>query len=174
MRKVLVLLALAVTLLGSAWAASRQFGPGLLNLLSGNTTRTDLPRAENTTVGTQTITVSILIGFEEGTRRWFNDTRVPVTYNFYNVTYTITGGDIVAQWDRLLNSSYVFKIFGQGCEPPNPVLCRGYWSLWLWNDNDQCWAYSHLGIDLVKVTDIRMISWHFTNFESPSEPVGHC
>lgn len=174
MRKVLVLLGLAVILLGSAWAASQQYGPGLLRLLSGNTTPTSLPRTENTTTGTQTVSVGVLISFQDGTRRWFNDTIVPVAYSFYNVSYTVTGGDMVSQWNPFLNSSYVFKIFGQGCEPPNPADCRGYWSLWLWNDNDQCWAYSHLGIDLVKVINIRMIAWHFTNYESPTEPVGRC
>ena len=174
MRRVLVLLILAGVVLGSAWAASGYYGPGLLSLLSGNTAPTGLPRTENTTAGTQTVSVSVLISFENKTGRWFNDTIVPVTYSFYNVTYAITGGDMVARWDRVLSSSYVFKIFGQGCEPPNPADCRGYWSLWLWNDNDQCWAYSHLGIDLVKVSDVRMITWHFTNFESPTEPEGHC
>lgn len=174
MRKVLVLMALAVVLLGSAWAASQQYGPGLLSLLSRNTARTDLPRPENRTTGIQTVVVNVFIRFENGTSRWFNDTIVPITYNFYNATHAVARGDIVAQWDPALGSSYIFKIFGQGCEPPNPRDCRGYWSLWLWNDIDQCWAYSHLGIDLVKVSDFRMIAWHFTDLENPTEPEGRC
>ncbi len=110
----------------------------------------------------------MLIDFGNGTRLWFNGTRVPITDNFYNVTYEdVKGGLSSTPYGYPLDAHFVYKIIGYGCNSGD-LGCKGYWSLWVWNGTVGCWAYSTVGVDLLKVSEVAMMAWYFTNTDQNS------
>jgi hypothetical protein len=157
---------IAIVLLSLLWGLAEYFGPSFLNLPSGSN---DSPGSQ----GTPNRNVSLLIDFGNGTRMWFNDTNVPSTDNFYTVTYNDVSGNLVAVWNGYpLSAHLIYKIMGYGCGSTS-TGCSGYWSLWLWKASRSCWSYSEVGADLLKVSDLTVVAWYFTNSDPPSFP-GNC
>jgi hypothetical protein len=157
----LVAVIMAVTLLSIFWGLAEYFGPSLLNIPGFN---------DSSGKGSSSENVSLLIDFGNGTRLWFNNTKVPSSDNFYNVTYGDVSGNLEAVWDGYpLNAHLVYKIMGYGCSATS-ANCNGYWSLWLWNGSKSCWSYSEVGADLAKVSDVAMAAWYFTNSNPSSFP----
>ena len=154
-------IALAVIVIGSLATMAWYYGPSLTGGFS--TTRkvvTPSTGGGSTTHQNNSEMVSVLLNFGNGTRVWYNDTTVPSNYDFYNVTYQVTNGNVVADWDDLQKSEFVFEIMGYGCHR-DQYFCGGYWSLWVWNQDNGCWNYSIVGISSLKVSQFRMIAWVF-------------
>ncbi len=104
-----------------------------------------------------------MVNFGNGTIFWFNNTRVPKNYDFYQVTYNVTKGNVVAEYyDSLgLKGYYVQKILGVGCQ--DICVTGQYWSLWVWNVANACWDYSSQGVSLLKVSSVVMVAWYYTD-----------
>jgi hypothetical protein len=155
---------IAIILLGVLWGLADYFGPNLLNIPGSS---------HSSGSGLSDQSVTLLIDFGNGTRLWFNNTEVPSSDNFYNVTYNDVNGNLQAVWDGYpLNAHLVSKIMGYGCSV-TAAGCNGYWSLWLWNGSKSCWHYSEVGADLLKVSGETMAAWYFTSSDPPSFP-GNC
>jgi hypothetical protein len=149
---------MAVTLLSVFWGLAEYFGPRLLIPRSNDSSDR---RSPNTNV-------DLLVDFGNGSSLWFNNTKVPSSDNFYNVTYYDVSGNMEAVWDGYpLSAHLVYKIMGYGCDSTS-TNCNGYWSLWLWNGSKSCWIYSEVGADLLKVSDATMAAWYFTTSDPPS------
>jgi hypothetical protein len=162
--RILVAVIVAITLLSALWGLADFFGPRLLNIPGFN---------DSSVKGSLNKNVDLLIDFGNGTRLWFNNTKVPGTDNFYNVTYQDVNGNLQAVWDGYpLNAHLVYRIMGYGCNGTS-ANCDGYWSLWRWNGTKDCWSYSEVGADLVRVSDSTMAAWYFTTSNQPSFP-GKC
>src|SRR5439155_3848963 len=78
---------IAIALLGLFWGLAEYFGPRLLNIPSGS-------NDSSGSQGTANMNVTLLIDFGNGTKLWFNDTKVARTDNFYTVTYNDVRGDL--------------------------------------------------------------------------------
>lgn len=153
----LILTVVVVVIAG--WADLQYFGPRFFKTSSTSQNNHPSPRSSNNTA---TPNARILVDFGNGTRLWFNETGVPLSWNYYNLTYQVTRGDMVAVWNGFpLNSHYVFSILGFGCQQGQFSCGGGYWSLWTWNQGSSCWAYSPLGIDRMKISDTPMIGWYW-------------
>ncbi len=166
------LLALAVLVFGVGWAGGHYLGPSLFRASNGPDGKT------GRSSGNQTVSVSgemadVLVDFGNGTRIWFNTT-VPHDWNYYNVTYKVTEGDMSATWfGYTIRSHFIYKIFGFGCDP-DQLVCSGYWSLWVWNNTGYCWNYSNEGVDLLQVSTVGIIAWHFSNYDGSNPFPGRC
>ncbi len=167
--KLLGLLALVLVILAVGWVGSHYFGPKVLNLPSHG--GQDNSRKNNNSTSTPTVDVNALIDFGNGTKLWFNHTVAPLGYDYYNVTYKVANGNVVAVWSDSLKSYFVYKIMGVGCDAGD--FSCGYWSLWVWNDAKLCWDYSSLGVSWLKVSDFKMIAWYFNHYDTSSFP-GRC
>ena len=157
--RLLALLVLAVAGLGSTWAAAQYFGPILLNVNSGS--------------HGEYVEVNMMVSFGNGTKVWYNSTQVPSNWTFYDTTFSLTKGQVVAKWNGGYRSHFVYKILGLGCNPED-VLCPGYWSLWVWNQKGSCWSYSTAGADLMKVANVRAIAWHFLYYDNSNLILDRC
>src|SRR5438046_9943236 len=94
---------IAIALLGLFWGLAEYFGPRLLNIPSGSNDSSE-------SQGTANMNVTLLIDFGNGTKLWFNDTKVARTDNFYTVTYNDVRGDLEAVWNGYpLNAHLVYK-----------------------------------------------------------------
>jgi len=141
-----------MVVLGGTWAISWYFG------LEQRSTRPSIDTRGSSTQA------SVLIDFGNGTSLWYNKTGVPVNYNYYNLTYEVTNHKLVAVWSPYLQSSFVFKILGVGCNAGDYSCGKGqYWSLWVWNTTNDCWQQSDEGVDRIEVSTTRMIAWYFTD-----------
>ncbi len=151
--------ALSVVVLGTIWAGAYYLGPSLLTTSKGPESTTHPPDG-NQTDSASTEIANVVVDFGNGTRFWLNTT-VPRDWNYYNITYKVTSGDLSAKWfDYPIQSHFVYKIMGFGCDP-DQIGCNGYWSLWIWNSSQSCWAYSNQGADWLTVSDVHAIAWYF-------------
>ncbi len=167
------LTALALSLLAISWAGSQYFGQRLTPHSTGSGPNNSGKNNNSTTITPTSAKVSVLISFGDGRRVWFNDTVVPITYNYYNVTYKIANGDIVARWSSAYNAHFVYEILGVGCVPGD-INCAGYWSLWIWNEPGSCWDYSTVGVDLLQVSTVGRVAWHFLHYDGSNQFQGKC
>ena len=162
------MLVLSVVVLGISWVGAYYLAPSLLKTSNGPDGKTH-PSNGNQTESGSIESADVLVDFGNGTRLWFNTT-VPHDWNYYNVIYKVTGGDISARWFGYpIQSHSIYKILGFGCDPDR-IGCDGYWSLWVWNSSQSCWAYSNQGVDWLTVSDVRAIAWYFNNYDTSSFP----
>ncbi len=165
------LLILAALVLGVGWAGAYYFGPSFFKSSNGPDSKTSPSHGNETTVPGEN--VRVLVDFGNRTRLWFNAT-VPHGWNYYNVTYKVTEGDMSATWFGYpIQSYFIYKILGFGCDP-NQLACSGYWNLWVWNETGHCWNYSDEGVDLLQVSKVTTVAWHFSNYDGSNTFEGRC
>ncbi len=157
----LALLVVAVIAIVSSWEGAQYFGPRLFTSQTGNT-NPPTPGHTNNTNETSLATVNLLVDFGNGTVIWFNNTKVPKDYDFYQVTLNVTRGNMAAEYydSPIIKGYLVTNILGVGCQ--DPCLTGEYWSLWVWNGNNNCWNYSSQGASLLKVSTVSMVGWYYT------------
>jgi len=174
--KVLGLLILVIAAIGATWMSARYLGPNLSHVSTGSRSSTNSTGSTGSTgtTGSQihTVKVSLLLDFGNRTRLWFNDTAMPDNSNFYNVTYKIANGDVLASWSDQYSAHFVYKILGFGCVT-TVTGCTGYWSLWVWNAAGGCWNFSSVGVDWLRVSNVGMVAWYF-NYYDLSSFTGRC
>ncbi len=171
--RVVILLAVAITVLGASWIGAQYFGSRLFNIRTTSKGQDNSVNHDNSTSHVATVMVGVLASFGNGTRIWYNNTSVPDTWNFYNVTYFVTKGDVVASWNEGYRAHFVNKILGVGCVQSD-IGCPGYWSLWVWNEAGSCWDYSAFGVDLLQVSTVKMVAWHFLYHDGSDPFKGRC
>ena len=96
---------------------------------------------------TGTVQVNILFNYGNGTLEWHNETTVPSSWNFYNVTAAATNGNLASVFFASFGSHFVYLINRVGC--PSVFGCDNTWSFWVLNG--PCWQLSNLGVDQVQV-----------------------
>ncbi len=109
--------------------------------------------------------VCTLINFGNSTSRWYNETNVPVEWDFYNLTVFIAQGNIQAEYYAPLNEHLVTAIDGIGNDS------RSSWTLWLYCDKQNAWFFSSTGADAIKVTRGLTLAWAYEISNSHSPPI---
>jgi hypothetical protein len=93
----------------------------------------------------------VLIDYGNGTKMWYNDTRVGVGWNLYNVTLAVTNGNVNATCCEF-GSHFVTGINGlQGNK-------NEYWSLWTYNST-ALWQMAQVGADEITVQNKTVFGW---------------
>jgi hypothetical protein len=120
----------------------------------------------NNTDNQNTIAVNTLLNFGNGTSKWFNESRVPIRWNFYNLTISVTNGNVDSTYyGGLLNEHYINAIDGVRQDSSS------FWHLWQYCNKDSAWSYSNVGADQIRLVDNQTLAWYFDSFNSYGPPV---
>jgi hypothetical protein len=118
--------------------------------------------SSNSSAGS-TILVNTLVNYGNNTVRWYNQTRVPSSWNAYDLTLYLTRCNVEATfYGSPLNEHLITSI--------NEVREHGSfsWTLWAFCQDRHAWAYSSVGSDLVRLADGEILAWFFES----SSPTG--
>lgn len=118
-----------------------------------------LAHATTTSSTSSTTSVNVLLNFGNGTLVWYNQTSVPSSWNFFNVTELITKGNLGAFFFASFGSHFVYSINGVGC-PASNIFCDQAWGLWTLDGI--CWDLAFTGVDMIQVTQATTIAWYLT------------
>jgi uncharacterized protein DUF4430 len=107
------------------------------------------------------IAVNVLLNFGNGTSKWFNETKVPVSWNFYNLTLYMARGNVESEWYPEYSEHFITGIDG--------ISNSGayYWGLWQYCTNDQAWLYSNVGADKIALSNNQTMGWYFESDPHP-------
>jgi len=118
-----------------------------------------LAHATSTSPGANTTSVNVLLNYGNGTLVWYNQTFVPSTWNFFNVTELITKGNLGAVFFASFGSHFVYSINGVGC-PASNIFCDEAWGFWTLDGI--CWDLPFVGVDVIPVTQAMTVAWYLT------------
>ncbi len=107
------------------------------------------------TVNPGSVPVSLLFNYGNGTLEWHNNTLVPSTWNFFNVTLADANGNVGAVFFASFGSHFVYLINGVGC--PAVFGCDLAWSFWVLEG--PCWTLPEVGVDQVPVSAGATAAW---------------
>jgi hypothetical protein len=96
----------------------------------------------------------ILIDFGNGTRVWYNDTRVQPGWNMYVETVVLSHGDLQAQWYPDYQEHLVTGIGGVTDSQTMD------WFLWTYNETAS-WQTSQVGADQLPVYNGSVFAWTY-------------
>jgi hypothetical protein len=112
--------------------------------------------SSSTTTTTTNTTVNLLLNYDNGTLVWYNETSVPASWNFFNVTNLVTNGNIGSVFFASFGSHFVYSINRVGC-PASNIFCDEAWGLWTLDGI--CWDLAQVGVDQLLVSQVKTISW---------------
>ena len=99
-------------------------------------------------------TADILFDFGNGTRVWYNDTRVQPGWNMYTETVVLSHGDLQAQWYPVYQEHLLSAIDGV-----SDSQAMG-WFLWTYNATAS-WQLPLVGADDIPVYNGSVIAWTY-------------
>lgn len=102
----------------------------------------------------------ILINFGNGTRQWYNNTRVQPGWNVFTAMVVLTHGNLQAQWYPEYQEHFVSGIDGLSNSKAT------YWFLWTRNDTAS-WQVAQVGPDALPVHNGSVFAWTYCA-ETPS------
>jgi hypothetical protein len=118
-----------------------------------------LAHATSTSSGPSTTSVNVLLNYGNGTLVWYNQTSVPSSWNFFNVTELITKGNLGAVFFASFGSHFVYSINGVGC-PASNIFCDQAWGFWTLDGI--CWDLPSVGVDMIPVSQATTVAWYLT------------
>lgn len=111
-----------------------------------------------------TLKVSLLVKYDNGTKRWFNNTLVPIGWTLFNLTLYALGGNVDYQ-------SYPFGVFITGI---SGVKQHGnhYWFWYRWDPETRDWVIGETGADSYVLKRDDVLAWYLADTSSwpPSKP----
>ena|SRR2546425_4856243 len=115
---------------------------------------------------THVIKVNTLLNFGNSTSKWFNESRVPIGWTFYNLTIYVANGNIDSTYyGGVLNEHYINAIDGVRQDGSS------FWHLWQYCNKDRAWSYSNVGADQIRLVDNQTLAWYFDSFSNYGPPV---
>ncbi len=102
------------------------------------------------------VSVNVLLNYGNGTSVWINNTSVPGSANFFNVTALVTGGNIGAVFFSSFGSHFVYSINGVGC-PASNIFCDQAWGFWTLDGI--CWDLPFVGVDQITASQVTTVAW---------------
>jgi hypothetical protein len=110
------------------------------------------------------IEVNTIINYGNYTRVWFNHTRVPQTWNFYNVTILISNGRVHSEYYQDLGENQVLGLNGVEQNATDA------WSLWKFCPSYSAWALTPVGVDLIMLSNGGAYGWYYQSLNGPYYP----
>ncbi|MBO3799789.1 MAG: hypothetical protein FGF52_01870 [Candidatus Brockarchaeota archaeon] len=110
-----------------------------------------------------TNSVSILIKYDNGTKTWFNNTRVPVGWSLFNLTNYVTNGRVDYQTTF---GVFITGINGVGSHDTY------YWIWYRWDPVKKDWMLGETGCDSYFLNDGDVLAWYLVDTSSwpPEKP----
>ena len=110
----------------------------------------------SSTSNTAYIEVNTIINYGNRTITWFNHTRVPENWNFYNVTILISNpGTVHSEYYSVYRENQVLGL--NGVEQNS----TDYWSLWKFCPRHNAWTLTPVGVDQVALSNGGVYGWHY-------------
>ncbi|MDH2900766.1 MAG: hypothetical protein PXY39_07315 [archaeon] len=105
---------------------------------------------------------NIVIDYGNGTKNWYNNTKVEPGWNLYTVTLVITNGNVNATCCEF-NSHFVTGINGV------ENTLSTYWWIWTYNSTAS-WQTAQVGVDQLKVYNSSIYAWTFCGSNAAGNP----
>ena len=123
------------------------------------------------TVSESITTINILLNYGNSTLVWYNNTSVPNTWNYYNLTALVFGSNLGSVYFPSFGSHFVYSINGVGCLSSN-IFCEVSWGFWTLGG--VCWDLPFSGVDLLPVTRSRTVAWFLNPIDTFGQvpPIG--
>ncbi len=154
-------LIVVVLILASLLVAETLYVLGLLRQLDALT-----QEIENLAKSVEPITlkVSLLVKYDNGTERWFNNTLVPVGWTLFNLTLYALGGNVDYQ-------AYPFGVFVTGISGVNQHG-NYYWFWYRWDPETRDWVLGETGADTYVLKRDDVLAWYLADTSSwpPGKP----
>ena len=101
-------------------------------------------------------TVNTLINYGNSTIKWYNQTSISGSENFYDLTVSLVGGNIEAQfYGPPLNEHFVTAINGVKNHSPY------FWTIWILCQRQNAWEVSPVGADAILVGNGQTLAWAY-------------
>ncbi len=159
MKKTVFLLAILLTgigLLAFQTGAYYEFGKLFAGTTSVNDSGNHVP-SNNSTQNSAKIEVNTIFNYGNGTIRWSNGTKVPKTWNFYNLTLLLTDGNVHSAVFTFAGMTE-HQILGLNNVEQNSTY---YWSLWKFCPGHNAWTLTPVGADAVALSSNGIYGWYY-------------
>lgn len=103
---------------------------------------------------------SVLIDYGNGTKMWYNNTKVDPSWNLYVATQVITAGRVNATFYPQYNAHFVTAIYDVANTKSE------YWLLWTYNSTAS-WQMAQVGADQLKMYNGSVYAWTYCGAECP-------
>jgi hypothetical protein len=111
------------------------------------------------------IAANVLVSYGNGTMKWYNETAIPSSWNAYALTMYVTKCNVQATfYGPPLNEHLVTAINGVSNK------ANYSWSIWMFCQDSNAWAYSQVGIDLIALANGQTLAWAYRASSSSSNP----
>ena len=104
-------------------------------------------------------TTNLMIDFGNGTRHWFNGTRVQPGWNMYTVTLAVTNGRVNATCCAY-GSHFVTGIEGVQSSTGSTKS----WTIWTYNSTSS-WHEADVGVDQLPASNDSVYAWSFCAYD---------
>jgi len=147
---------LVVAQVGAYYYLQRSYG-GALSTSSAQCS------SNNSSQGTSVVETNTLINYGNGTIRWYNETNIPSTWNFYQLTLHLANGNVEQQcYGAPYNEHYVTGISNIRDQSPF------YWTVWIFCQSQNAWTTSPVGADLIRLSNGETLAWAYeVPYQSP-------
>ena len=147
---------LVVAQIGAYYYLQRSYGGTL------STSSVQCSSSSGGSAGTNVVETNTLINYGNGSIRWYNETNIPATWNFYQLTLYLANGNVEAQCYGLpYNEHYVTAINNVSNQRPF------YWTIWIFCQGQNAWVTSPVGVDLIRLSAGQTLAWAY---EVPYQP----
>ncbi len=156
MKKIVLLIAMllaGIALLGFQTGAYYEFE----KLFAVNDSGSHGPPNNNSTQNSDKIEVNTIFNYGNGTIRWSNGTKVPKTWNFYNLTLSLTHGNVHSAIFTFAGVSE-HQILGLNNVEQNSTY---YWSLWKFCPGHSAWTLTPVGADAIALSSNGIYGWYY-------------
>ncbi len=159
---------ISAQLIGFAYFQTRNrgtSGSGVGPVGPGSSGSSKTGKNNSTGTGPIYLTVSTLVNYGNSTSDWYNETKIPPGWNFYNLTVFLANGNVKSQYYQSYKEHYILAINGLAQNSAS------YWSLWTFCQKDWAWAYSSVGADDIQLSDGQILAWYFQSYSNNGPPV---
>jgi hypothetical protein len=107
---------------------------------------------------------TIVIDYENGTKTWYNNTKIEPGLNLYTLTLLVTNGNVNATCCEF-GSHFVEGIGGLQNNPKT----NQYWFSWTYNTTSS-WQTTQVGVDEINVANSSVFAWTYCTANSQFNP----
>lgn len=110
--------------------------------------------------------VSVLVDYGNGTRHWYNDTRVQPGWNGYVVTLVLLNGDVAGTWYPQYGEHFVTGVGGLSNSQTD------FWFLLTYNKTAS-WQVAQVGADEIPIFNGTVFAWTYCPENADYGPACH-
>lgn len=119
----------------------------------------------NSTSNQNYLQVNTIINYGNATTVWFNKTKAPLGWNFYNLTLYLANGRVHVLYSSIYKENQVLGINGK------EQSSTSYWSLWKFCPSYNAWAWSPVGADEIALSNGGTYGWYYQDYNTQYPPV---